>query len=626
MLASAFTPKITNPRADKGRRRREAGADRANVFDIQPQIWTYEPPAADGITPHRAFVALQGEAATLNHPSYRTFILRGIAWAGKRANLDEFTAPAEVAALRYPPGGPETAEDTVKQMRIEPGFKATVVAAEPLINKPIAVQWDGSGRLWVAETPEYPNGRRPLVAEPWKETDSLVPGVTDRPARDRISILSDPDANGRLTKKSVFYEGLELVTGFCLYRDGVIALHQPDILWIRDTDGDGKADKVERLFTGFTPGDTHFVANHLIAAPDGWIYASLMGGSADVRKPDAAHRSSLRISSGMFRFRPDGSAIEQVSSKGGNGFGADVTSDEDLFFGQATSGNPVQHVAPCRSRSWRSARSARAAARNRSSKAAKWRASICPTASRSCKSMSSEATARPAPRSSMKAARGLPNGTVRSSAPNPSSTSSTAKRSSQRARPLHGQDGSHRSGIHLLPRLLVSPRRCRPPGPDAGAIYILRISIAPVILHSDTRAVRCTAVPARPCDQIANTISDASIGCNPSRRIRSKFRIRPRQMLRRTDRGASIIQIARCSSMLLRLLMERNEPGKRAALLLLQSAGGETPRSPPAFSALWGLQRLGDLLPQTLLAALHDADPSIRKTAALVTEAIGQYR
>jgi putative membrane-bound dehydrogenase-like protein len=342
VLASAFTPKITGLKEE----RREAAQarskeGRANVYDLQPQLWAYETETAPaGAKKHRAFVMLQGGAATLEHESMRTFILRGIAWTGGRENLDEFCSKEEVASLRYPAGGPERPEDTVKQFQIRPGFTATVVAAEPLINKPIAVQWDGAGRMWVAETPEYPNGRRPMVTEPWKETGSLAPGDYDRPARDRISILSDPDANGRFTKKTVFYEGLELVTGFCLYQDGVIAIAEPDIVFIH---GEGKDQKVEPLYTGFKPGDTHFVGNHFIAAADGWIYAN-MGGGADVKKPGTGE-DMARISSGMFRFMPDGSAIEQVSSKGGNGFGADVTSDGELFFGQATSGNPIQHVA-----------------------------------------------------------------------------------------------------------------------------------------------------------------------------------------------------------------------------------------------------------------------------------------
>jgi type 1 glutamine amidotransferase len=327
VLASAFTPKVTARRIDP---RSPEKLDRANVYDLQPQMWTFE-----GADNHRAFTLLQGKADSLKHPAIRSFILRGIAWAAKRENVDEFCAKDDLAVLRYPPGGPRKPADTVASFELQPGFKASVVASEPLINKAIAMQWDAQGRLWVAETPEYPNGRRPLITEPWKETGVLKPGNYDRPATDRISILTDTDGDGVMDKKTVFYEGLELVTGFCLFGDGVIAVGQPDIVFIH---GEGAQQKVERLYTGFTPGDTHFVANHFLVAPDGWIYANT--GSGPKAESVAHPEVKAQLSSGVFRFKPDGSAIEQVGSKGGNGFGLDITSDGELFFGQATSGSP----------------------------------------------------------------------------------------------------------------------------------------------------------------------------------------------------------------------------------------------------------------------------------------------
>lgn len=331
VLASAFTPKVTSKRRDD---RAPERFDRANVYDLQPQMWAYEVEKE-----HRAFVLLQGGAESLKHASIRSFILRGIAWAAKRDNVDELCTKSDLAALRYPAGGPRPASETVKSFDLHPGFKATAVASEPLINKAIAMQWDASGRLWVAETPEYPNGRRPMSDVAWKETGVLKPDQYDRPATDRISILEDTDGDGVMDKKSVFYEGLELVTGFCLWRDGVIAVHQPDIVFVH---GEGAEKKVERLFTGFSPGDTHFVANHFIVAPDGWIYANTGSGADAVSVTNPGVKA--KISSGIFRFKPDGSAIQQVGSKGGNAFGMDVTSDGELFFGQATSGSPVQHV------------------------------------------------------------------------------------------------------------------------------------------------------------------------------------------------------------------------------------------------------------------------------------------
>jgi uncharacterized protein len=331
VLASSFTSKVTNTR-----RRATEVADKASVYDIQPQAWVFENSRL------RSAVFLQGEAETLAHASYRTFIKRGIAWAGRRANVDELCAAKDLVDLRYPVGGPSRAEKAIAAFQMQPGFKASVIVTEPLINKPIAVQWDERGRLWVAETPEYPNGRRPLTAESWREGGVLVPGSYDRPAQDKISVLVDTDGDGKADQKQLFHEGLELITGFCHYKDGVIAVCQPNIVWLRDTNGDGKADKEVVLYGGFTPGDTHFVANHFILAPDGWIYAS-NGGGGEVF-PAAQPDRKVRLSSGTFRFKPDGSAIEQIASQGGNSFGNEVTGKMEFFHGKATTGNPIQHA------------------------------------------------------------------------------------------------------------------------------------------------------------------------------------------------------------------------------------------------------------------------------------------
>ncbi|NBX35554.1 hypothetical protein EBR16_09400, partial [bacterium] len=191
ILSASFTSKVTNAR-------RKAEAGRASVYDIQPQSWVLEAPT------HRAVVLLQGDPATLRHASIHAFLKRGVAWVAKRADFDELCTPADL--------------------------------------EPIAVQWDERGRLWVAETPEYPNGRRTLNAEPWKEGGVLVPGLYDRPAQDKISILVDTDGDGVADRKEVFHEGLELITGFCRWKDGVIVVAQKGIFWLRDTNGDGKAD------------------------------------------------------------------------------------------------------------------------------------------------------------------------------------------------------------------------------------------------------------------------------------------------------------------------------------------------------------------------------------------------
>lgn len=332
VIASAFTPKLSATRHPEV----PAGEEpTVNIYDIQPQAWAWQ---ADQ---HRAVTMLQGGVSTLQHHAFQSMILRALAWSAGHDDVDLLLDQTDVEGLRYPQDGARPAAEVAANLQLHPGFTASVIASEPLINKPIAVQWDAAGRLWVAETPEYPNGRRPSVNEPWIETGVLEHGNYDRPARDRISILTNPDESGRFTDKTVWFDGLELVTAFCFHKDGVIAAHQPEIIFIRDTNGDGTGDTVETLFTGFQAGDTHFIPNHFIAAPDGWIYAN-MGGRATPRSADG--REFDPVSAGVFRFKPDGSAIEQVSSKGGNAFGNEVTSSMELFFGQATTGNPLQHI------------------------------------------------------------------------------------------------------------------------------------------------------------------------------------------------------------------------------------------------------------------------------------------
>ena len=327
VLGAGFTPRLS-----KG----NAISDKLTVFDSQPQFWIRQ------ASTHRSAVLLQANSQSLAHLSVRALMKRATAWTARLPQPDLFCQPSEIAALRYPEGGPRAPARTVDALSLPPGFTARLVAAEPLIRKPIAVQWDAAGRLWVAETPEYPNGRRPLNTDSWKDGGSLVPGVTDRPAQDSISILTDTNGDGVADRREVFHQGLELITGFCLHRDGAIVVAQGRITWLRDTDNDGKADREEDLFHGFAPGDTHFVANGFTHAPDGWIYAST--GSGTVAAHPTTKKEMARLSPGTFRFRPDGSAIEQIASAGGNAFGTEVTSDLEVFHNKATTGNPIQHV------------------------------------------------------------------------------------------------------------------------------------------------------------------------------------------------------------------------------------------------------------------------------------------
>jgi len=337
VLATAYTPKVR-----EGKKVAEGG--KANIYDIQPQMWTYEKDK------YRAVVCIPGHLYdTFSLPNYRAILLRSIAWAGQRANVDEFCKKEEIAALTYPPGGPQRPEDTIKALEIHPDFNFQLVASEPLITKPMNFDWDPKGRLWVAETPEYPNGRRGMRPDyrgkEWKDHGGIdpEPGQQERKALDKISILTDTNGDGVMDKKEIFYEGLELVTGFVFYKDGVIVTQAPDILWLRDTDGDGKADTVVKLYTGLGTQDTHAVINNPRWGWDGWIYAT-HGYSGSDKVLNVKGELMPKIGSGVVRFKPDGSAIEQYSSKGGNTWGLEITGDNRVMWTQPTSGTVLNHT------------------------------------------------------------------------------------------------------------------------------------------------------------------------------------------------------------------------------------------------------------------------------------------
>ena len=343
VLAGAYTPKPAG-RNDGAQKRAEElteGGKKVSVYDIQPQVWTYEKDM------YRAFVCIPGHNyINFARPNFRALLLRGIAWAGKRSNVDELCRPQELGDnLRYVEGGPVRPSEAAQKLEVHPEFNLSLVASEPLVNKVMNVDWDAKGRMWVCETPEYPNGRRQQNTDPWKDAGSLIPGKFEREAQDRISWLEDTDGDGVMDKKHVFADKLELVTSFVFHKNGVIAGSAPDIWLLEDTQGKGVCDKRTKLYTGLGDRDTHAVINNLRWGNDGWIYATNgYSTSAKVTNGDGT-KDFGGYSAGVVRFKPDGSAFEQYSSKGSNTWGLNMTWDGQCFYTQPTCGEVLMHVA-----------------------------------------------------------------------------------------------------------------------------------------------------------------------------------------------------------------------------------------------------------------------------------------
>src|SRR5437773_2459603 len=133
-----------------------------------------------------------------------------------------------------PPRSPLTPEQARIAFRVAPGLRIELVAAEPQIESPVAIAFDEDGRLWVVEMRDYPNG----------------PGRGKKP-EGRIKVLEDKDGDGFYETSTVFADGLLFANGLMPWRRGVVVTAAPHIVYQRDTDGDGKADKHEVLYEGF---------------------------------------------------------------------------------------------------------------------------------------------------------------------------------------------------------------------------------------------------------------------------------------------------------------------------------------------------------------------------------------
>ena len=212
---------------------------------------------------------------------------------------------------------PLAPDDSARHVVTVPGFTTSLWASEPDILKPICMAWDERGRLWIAETVDYPNELQPRDH-----------------GRDRIKVCEDTNGDGKADKFTVFAEGLSIPTGMVFARGGLVVVENGRTLFLRDTDGDGKADERKVLFSGWGMGDTHATASNLRWGPDNWIWGVVgySGFDGDVGG------KRIKFGMGVYRFRPDGSALEFIRSSNNNTWGLGF-SEEGTGFGSTANNN-----------------------------------------------------------------------------------------------------------------------------------------------------------------------------------------------------------------------------------------------------------------------------------------------
>jgi putative heme-binding domain-containing protein len=191
-------------------------------------------------------------------------------------------ALAQRAPFAIPDPDPEIER---RSFIVADGFEANLYAADPIIAKPIQMNFDPAGRLWIVSSEVYPQ---------------IEPGQR---ANDKVLVLEDADGDGRAEKTAVFAEGLLIPTGVEPGDGGAYVANSTELLHLRDTDGDGKADRTRVVLSGFGTEDTHHILHTLRWGQDGMLYFNQsIYIHSHVETPHGVRRLG---GGGIWQFRPE---------------------------------------------------------------------------------------------------------------------------------------------------------------------------------------------------------------------------------------------------------------------------------------------------------------------------------
>ena len=205
--------------------------------------------------------------------------------------------------LRVPGPAPMSPEASLAALQVKPGYEASLVAHEPLVQDPVYFDWDARGRLWVVEMGDYPFAPGETTRD-GKSGQGKVSDLQDG----RVKILEDSDGDGVYDKSTVFLDGLRHPTSLIPWKNGVFIAHIPEILFAEDTDGDGVCDHQEAWFSGFTDGNPQHLVNGFCLGLDGWFHCANGDSGGDL----VCHKTGKRVKLGSndFRFDPHSGELE----------------------------------------------------------------------------------------------------------------------------------------------------------------------------------------------------------------------------------------------------------------------------------------------------------------------------
>jgi putative heme-binding domain-containing protein len=293
------------------------------------------------------FAVLQREMEVLdvmvaNRDRYIASIARGVP-----AKIDDRNAPPVIDVTTNKPGpladGSHefpSGQEAIEHMRVAPGLQVNLYADEgrfPELVNPVQMAWDSRGRLWVAVWPTYPH---------WEP---------HQPMNDKLLILEDTDSDGVADVCKTFAGDLHNPTGFEFWMGGVFVAQPPDVLFMKDTDGDDRPDRRERVLHGLSSADTHHSANSFVFGPDGALY--FQEGTFHQSQIESVYGPIRNHNGAVWRFEPRTFRVERyipynfanphghVFDRWGQNFVTDGTGN-DNYYALAFSGHidhPAKH-------------------------------------------------------------------------------------------------------------------------------------------------------------------------------------------------------------------------------------------------------------------------------------------
>ena len=206
----------------------------------------------------------------------------------------------------------EDSADLKKDMaalRLEPGLRIELVAAEPLVVDPVAFAFDEDQVLYVVENRGYPD-----------------PAEGGAPSHlGRIARLEDRDGDGRFDHRTEFANGLTYPNGILPWDGGVFVTSAPDIYYFKDTDGDGIADIQKVVLTGFNSDKTAQIrVSHPILGLDGWVYVTSGLNGGEVSSPVHPDRPAISFAAADGRFHPETYEFETTGGRSQFGLAFDA--------------------------------------------------------------------------------------------------------------------------------------------------------------------------------------------------------------------------------------------------------------------------------------------------------------